>query len=218
MTEQEWLACNEPDEMLDFLLDQTTERKYRLFALACVRRHADALKDHKWAGKALDAVERFIDGRLTQAQMDRGQLHAALEKLTQHRFLPPRSKTSRSYSAATLERWFYAFKKRGLQGLLPRSRKDKGRAKSLAPIGWRKKLRPTPSLPSNNSSIRALRWSADSLLLISLAEESVRDAPKPSICWWWIVSSTLTTTADGGVLPKASAGCCFSASFKSALD
>jgi len=83
--------------------------------------------------EAVAVFRHGIVGALTQAQMDRGQLRAALEKLTQHRFVPPRSKTSRSYSAATLERWFYAFKKRGLPGLLPRARKDKGRAKSLAP-------------------------------------------------------------------------------------
>ena len=49
--------------------------------------------------------------------MDRGQLQAALKQLTQQRFLPPRAKTTRSYSVATLERWYYGFKKRGLPGL-----------------------------------------------------------------------------------------------------
>jgi len=83
--------------------------------------------------EAVAVFRHGIIGALTQAQMDRGQLHEALMRLSQQRFLPPRSKTSRNYSAATLERWFYAFKKRGLKGLLPRPRKDKGRAKSLSP-------------------------------------------------------------------------------------
>ena len=72
-------------------------------------------------------------GALTQAQMDRGQLHAALAQLAQQRFRPPRAKTTKSYSVATLERWYYAFKRRGLTGLLPRPRKDKGRAQGLSP-------------------------------------------------------------------------------------
>jgi transposase InsO family protein len=74
-----------------------------------------------------------IIGALTQSQMDRGQLRAALAHLAQQRFRPPRAKTTKSYSVATLERWYYAFKKHGLRGLLPRPRKDKGRAKALSP-------------------------------------------------------------------------------------
>ena len=55
--------------MLDFLLDVASERKFRLFALACVRRHLDLLEEYKWAGKAFDAAERFVEARLTQARM-----------------------------------------------------------------------------------------------------------------------------------------------------
>jgi hypothetical protein len=82
MTESEWVNCNEPDRMLDFLLDRTTERKFRLFACACVRRHADLLKEYKWSGKALEAVERFIDGHLTQDKMNRAasKFDAAVEE------------------------------------------------------------------------------------------------------------------------------------------
>lgn len=83
--------------------------------------------------EAVAVFRHGLIGALTQAQMDRGQLHAALEKLSQQRFLPLRSKTTRSYSVATLERWYYGFKKRGLSGLLPRPRNDKGRAKALTP-------------------------------------------------------------------------------------
>ena len=74
-----------------------------------------------------------IIGALTQAQLDRGQLHAALEELATHRFRPPQSKTTRSFSVATLERWYYAYRKRSLEGLKPTPRRDKGRAKALAP-------------------------------------------------------------------------------------
>ena len=74
-----------------------------------------------------------ILGSLIQAEMDRGQLHAALESLSNQRFRPPRSKTTRVFSVATLERWYYAFKKRGLSGLKPAPRRDRGRAQELAP-------------------------------------------------------------------------------------
>ncbi|MGQ0506006.1 MAG: helix-turn-helix domain-containing protein [Myxococcaceae bacterium] len=74
-----------------------------------------------------------VIGSLTQAEMDRGQLAAALETLSKQRFTPPKAKSTRTFSEATLERWYYAFKKRGLNGLKPRRRKDKGRAKKLKP-------------------------------------------------------------------------------------
>ncbi len=83
--------------------------------------------------EAVAVFRHGIIGALTQAEMDRGQLAAALEALSQQRFVPPRAKVSRTYSGATLERWFYAFKKRGLNGLKPTRRKDKGRAKKLRP-------------------------------------------------------------------------------------
>src|SRR5262245_43074535 len=41
MTEAEWQTCDDPQEMLDLLLDKGRERKLRLFACAC---HRDALR------------------------------------------------------------------------------------------------------------------------------------------------------------------------------
>jgi transposase InsO family protein len=72
-------------------------------------------------------------GALTQAQMDRGQLQAALRQLSRQRFRPPGAKTTRSYSVATLERWYYRYRQRGLDGLLPDRRRDAGRAQALTP-------------------------------------------------------------------------------------
>ena len=72
-----------------------------------------------------------VIGALTRQQLGRGELRAAFETLSQQRLLPPGAARTRCFSITTLERWYYAYKKRGLAGLLPRPRSDKGRAKSL---------------------------------------------------------------------------------------
>lgn len=66
-----------------------------------------------------EAVAHFRHGVLTQAQLERGHLRAALADLSTQRFRPSKSKTTRSYSVATLERWHYAFRAQRLGGLKP---------------------------------------------------------------------------------------------------
>lgn len=81
--------------------------------------------------EAVGVFRHGVIGALTQAQMDRGQLRAALKELATKRFSPPRSRVARTFSVTTLERWYYAYKKRGLAGLTPRPRSDRGRAQQL---------------------------------------------------------------------------------------
>jgi len=82
--------------------------------------------------EAVAVFRHGVIGALTQAQMDRGQLRAALQLLTQQRLLPPRAKATRCFSFTTLERWYYAYRKNGLTGLQPNRRKDSGRAQELS--------------------------------------------------------------------------------------
>jgi hypothetical protein len=51
VTEKEWLACNDPEPMLEFLRGKASDRKLRLFACACCR--------HTWALVA-DDRERMV--------------------------------------------------------------------------------------------------------------------------------------------------------------
>ncbi len=82
--------------------------------------------------EAVAVFRHGIIGSLTQAQLERGQLRQALEQLSAQRFRPPGAQSTRQYSVATLERWYYGWRRRGLEGLKPRARSDKGRAQVLA--------------------------------------------------------------------------------------
>ncbi len=66
MDEAEWLACDDPRKMLEFVRGKTSERKMRLFAAACCRRRL-WMSDHLWPtqtdGESVLAVsERYADG------------------------------------------------------------------------------------------------------------------------------------------------------------
>jgi putative transposase len=83
------------------------------------------------AAEAVAVFRHGIIGSLTQAQLERGQLQKALQQLSAQRFRPPGAQSTRQYSVATLERWYYAWQRQGLEGLTPRPRSDKGRAQAL---------------------------------------------------------------------------------------
>lgn len=70
-------------------------------------------------------------GPLVRRALERGDLASALDELSKQRFCPPRSHGARTYSVATLERWYYAFKDGGLDALRPRARSDRGRGREL---------------------------------------------------------------------------------------
>jgi hypothetical protein len=70
MTEQEWLACTDPQKMLAFLEEsgRASERKLRLFAVACCRRLPEAATYGR-ARKALEVAERYADGLATPQEL-----------------------------------------------------------------------------------------------------------------------------------------------------
>ncbi len=64
MTEQEWWACTEPREMLEFLRPLTSIRKLRLFGCGCCRRilHLVPAEESENLSAELQMVEEIADG------------------------------------------------------------------------------------------------------------------------------------------------------------
>jgi transposase InsO family protein len=87
-----------------------------------------APRDH---AEAIAVFRSEIVSSLVVRELEHGDLSAAFVELASHRYRPPSAHGPRSYSAITLERWYYAFKTGGLEALRPKTRSDKGRGRDL---------------------------------------------------------------------------------------
>jgi hypothetical protein len=68
MFEAKWLACNDPVQMVQYVLGKTGDRKLRLFACACVRRVWGLLRDER-SRAAVHVAERFADRQATLSEL-----------------------------------------------------------------------------------------------------------------------------------------------------
>lgn len=72
MTYAEWLAATSPTPMLAFIREKASDRKLRLFAVACCRRLWQLL-DEDVSRPAVDVIERFADGLATPNDLESAQ-------------------------------------------------------------------------------------------------------------------------------------------------
>ena len=66
MTEAEWLACENPRTMLEFLRATASDRKLRLFAAAAFRRLAASLPDPRQR-RGIETLGELAEGTITRA-------------------------------------------------------------------------------------------------------------------------------------------------------
>lgn len=76
MTEAEWLACTDPQKMLEFLGRKPSDRKFRLVACAFCRRIWHMLK-HADCRSAVETSEQFADRKATLKELTKALTKAA---------------------------------------------------------------------------------------------------------------------------------------------
>jgi hypothetical protein len=84
MNEVEWLACTEPQKMLEHLRGKANDRQFRLFAAACYRRVWHLLADPR-VRHAVAVLERLAEGGVSRGEVEqalRGACNAAFEAET----------------------------------------------------------------------------------------------------------------------------------------
>jgi putative transposase len=86
-------------------------------------------KDH---AEAVAIFRAQVIGPLAcRSDWTHGELADALRALAAQPFRPPASDRTRCYAPSTLERWLYAWRRSGLDGLRPRRRCDRGHGRVL---------------------------------------------------------------------------------------
>src|SRR5580704_12910103 len=68
MSEAEWLECTDVEPMLEFLKGMASDRKLRLFAVACCRR-VWAFVTSATDRKAIETAETYVDGITDLAEL-----------------------------------------------------------------------------------------------------------------------------------------------------
>jgi hypothetical protein len=85
MTEAEWLACVETMPMLEFLRDKISDRKLRLFGVACARRVWPLLADDR-SRRAIEVAEQLAEGLVNEEERQeafRSGMDVVIEKVHQ---------------------------------------------------------------------------------------------------------------------------------------
>jgi hypothetical protein len=68
VTEADWRACEDPEPLLHFLRDKGSNRKWRLFAVACCCRIDHLLTDDR-SRRSVEVAARYADGAATEEEL-----------------------------------------------------------------------------------------------------------------------------------------------------
>ncbi len=117
MTETDWMTYgDDPLPLLEYLqsIGKGSERRLRLFAVACCRLLFRRVQVHPWFERCVDVAERFADGVASSEELQRAYGYAPLDWLSQMSYEPgiqsneewrqaPRCAQNACWNAAELE-------------------------------------------------------------------------------------------------------------------
>jgi hypothetical protein len=85
MTEEEWLGATETRQMLELVREKGSDRKCRLFSVACCQEYRDRLTDER-SRNAVDVAERYADGGASEEELRLAETSAreAARSLNEH--------------------------------------------------------------------------------------------------------------------------------------
>jgi hypothetical protein len=69
MTEAEWLSCTDPQKMLEFLRGKASDRKLRLFTVACARLVWEKIS-WEFMRNAVETAEKYADGWVSREELN----------------------------------------------------------------------------------------------------------------------------------------------------
>lgn len=78
-----WAECHDPALMLDHLQGRVSDRKFRLFAVACCRRVPHLLAKRR-SQRAVDVAERFADGIATSEDLEEAGTRMRVREIRGH--------------------------------------------------------------------------------------------------------------------------------------
>lgn len=87
-------------------------------------------RDH---AEAVALFRAEVIGTLTRRELSRGEFAVEIRKLATLRYRPPGRRATKCYGVSTLERWYYAYRRGGLEALKSGARSDVGRGRELSP-------------------------------------------------------------------------------------
>jgi hypothetical protein len=109
VTEAEWLACTDPQKMLEAVQGsgKASDRQFRLFAVACYRRVWHMLADRR-SREAVEVLERHADGGVPRAEVERALRGACTARFEAKTYAGDRLSVARGLSAGYVHRAFNA--------------------------------------------------------------------------------------------------------------
>ncbi|VTR99306.1 Uncharacterized protein OS=Sorangium cellulosum (strain So ce56) GN=sce5710 PE=4 SV=1 [Gemmata massiliana] len=109
MAEAEWLAATDPAPGLEFLREKVSDRKLRLFAVACCRRVWHSLPDER-SRNAIEVAERYADGMANREEVlialyEAKKVNGYMRRVTGIRYQSPKLAAALSLSLNTEHRF-----------------------------------------------------------------------------------------------------------------